>query len=70
MDTYRSKFDQVCQAMARGIMEGFGMQYKGAAATAKPTNKPTKIDYKGDNVMFNEGFYLSKYNDNIYYVKS
>lgn len=58
MQTYNSKFEQVCQAMANGILEGFGIPYK---STIQQTI--TKIDYKGDDVMFNEGFYLKKYPD-------
>ena len=58
MQTYNSKFEQVCQAMANGILEGYGIPYK---STIQQTI--TKIDYKGDDVMFNEGFYLKKYPD-------
>lgn len=58
MQTYNSKFEQVCQAMANGILEGFEIPYK---STIQQTI--TKIDYKGDDVMFNEGFYLKKYPD-------
>ena len=44
MDTYNARFDKVCEAMAKGIVEGFGMQYKGQDKTKVDTNN--KIEYK------------------------
>ena len=60
MQTYNAKFDKVCEAIAKGIVEGFDIKYVVANNT---TTQPNKIDYKGDDVMFNEGFYLKKYPD-------
>lgn len=44
MDIYNARFDKVCKAMAKGIVEGFGMQYKGHEETKVDTNN--KIEYK------------------------
>ena len=44
MDTYNSKFNQVCEAMAKGIIEGFGMQYKTQEVTK--VDASNKIEYK------------------------
>ena len=44
MDTYNAKFNQVCEAMAKGIVEGFGMTYKTQEATKVDTSN--KIEYK------------------------
>lgn len=44
MDTYNTKFNSVCSAMAKGIVEGFGMTYKTQEATKMNTSD--KIEYK------------------------
>lgn len=44
MDIYRSKFNKVCEAMAKGIVEGFGMTYKVQEVTK--VNASNKIEYK------------------------
>lgn len=44
MDTYNTKFNSVCSAMAKGIVEGFGMQYKTQEVTKVDTSN--KIEYK------------------------
>lgn len=72
MDTYNTKFNSVCSAMAKGIVEGFGMSYK-ESVQSKPNvqnNAKSKYEYKGDDVMFNEGFYLNKYPDVAKAVKN
>lgn len=72
MDTYNTKFNSVCSAMAKGIVEGFGMSYK-ESVQSKPNvqnNAKSKYEYKGDDVMFNEGFYLNRYPDVAKAVKN
>lgn len=72
MDTYNTKFNSVCSAMAKGIVEGFGMSYK-ESVQSKPNvqnNTKSKYEYKGDDVMFNEGFYLNRYPDVAKAVKN
>ena len=66
MNKYNANFNAVCSAMAKGIVEGFGMSYKESVQN----NTKSKYEYKGDNVMFNEGFYLSKYPDVAKAVKN
>lgn len=44
MDIYKSKFNQVCEAMAKGIVEGFGMTYKAQEVTK--VDASNKIEYK------------------------
>ena len=44
MQTYKSKFNQVCEAMAKGIVEGFGMTYKAQEVTK--VDASNKIEYK------------------------
>lgn len=44
MQTYKSKFNQVCEAMAKGIVEGFGMTYK--VQEASKVDASNKIEYK------------------------
>ena len=60
MQTYKSKFNQVCEAMAKGIVEGFGISYK---STTTVEVKEEEVDYKGENDMFNEEWYLFRYKD-------
>ena len=70
MDTYNTKFNSVCSAMAKGIVEGFGMSYKEPVQSKPNTQNAAKSKYKGDDVMFNEGFYLNKYPDVAKAVKN
>ena len=66
MNKYNAIFNAVCSAMAKGIVEGFGMSYKETVQN----NIKSKYEYKGDDVMFNEGFYLNKYPDVAKAVKN
>lgn len=72
MNKYNANFNSVCSAMAKGIVEGFGMSYK-ESVQSKPNvqnNTKSKYEYKGDDVMFNEGFYLNRYPDVAKAVKN
>ena len=60
MITYRAKFGAICSSMAKGIVEGFGMSYK-ENTTVKRSE--TKVDYKGENDMFNSEWYTYRYKD-------
>ena len=66
MNKYNANFNTVCSAMAKGIVEGFGMSYKESVQN----NTKSKYEYKGDDVMFNEAFYLSRYPDVAKAVKN
>lgn len=60
MNTYNAKFNQVCEAMAKGIVEGFGISYK--STTTVEVKEENKY-YNGDDDMFSENYYLTRYPD-------
>ena len=60
MNTYNTKFNQVCEAMAKGIVEGFGISYK--TTTTEKVKEEEKY-YNGDDDMFSSNWYLKKYPD-------
>ena len=59
MDNYNSKFNQVCEAMAKGIVEGFGMTYK-IQEVATKVDANNRIEYKA--MVQNEGWQPTKVN--------
>ena len=60
MNTYNTKFNQVCEAMAKGIVEGFGISYK--STTTVEVKEENKY-YNGDDDMFSPNWYLTRYKD-------
>ena len=50
MQTYKSKLNQICEAMAKGIVEGFGMTYK--VQEASKVDASNKIEYKARDYDF------------------
>ena len=46
MNTYRSKFNEICSSMAKGIVEGFGMTYRENTTVKPQETKGSKIEYK------------------------